>query len=88
MGNCRPCILSVSYIVHGMDFEEVGWPRNSSVLPVDSGGREEVCWPSLCTQVSYQAQGQGRITRHLVCEDQQRLVAVEIYAKTMGRQMA
>lgn len=91
VGHWRACILSVTYTVHRVDFTEVRWPRQSSVLGVGSGGGEEVCMPCLCTQVSHQTWGlglkeQGVMTKNLVCEVQQRAVDVEIHAKPVGRQ--
>lgn len=64
----------MTYTRHGVDFEEVRGPRESlSVLSGGSGGREEICMPCLCTQVSHQAWGPelkspGVITKLLVCE--------------------
>lgn len=63
----------MTYTRHGVDFEEVRWPRESlSVLSGGSGGREEICMPCLCTQVSHQAWGpkleSGSDNKLLVCE--------------------
>lgn len=40
-GYWKVCILSVTYIVHRVDFEEVGWPGDSlfSVEAVGEGRR-------------------------------------------------